>query len=126
MTDGLTEKVREYLSAREGQQIDIRTLRADLLIEPGSENWDNLFTIISRYASEKRLRYVAKGTGVYQVISPILPVKVFGVERERLPPFDLRFPRDFNTMMEMGFAESVVIRAGDIITIGGVKSQGKT
>jgi hypothetical protein len=63
---------------------------------------------------------------VYKVVTPVKPVQIFGTQRERRPPFELGFPRDFSTQEEMTFAKDVVVREGDLITLGGVKSKGKT
>ena len=125
--ESLALKVREYISTRQGRDIHITDLRKDLgITDPTTPEWDNLFTIINRLVKGRQLKYSGKRDGVYRVITPVSPIRVFIPDRKIRPLFPLVFPRDFNTMLEMDFAKDIVIREGDLITIGGVKSQGKT
>ncbi len=126
MTEHLTDKVREYIDLRAGKEIDVGRVRVDLRINPDSNAWNGIYTVFNRLVSEKKLRPSGKKDGIYKVISQVKPVQIFSVNRERRPPYDLRFPRNFDTMMEMDFAESVIVREGDLILISGVSNLGKT
>ncbi len=126
MPDNLTDKVREFISTRGGREIDVNFIRKELKIDPNSKAWDGIHTIIYRLVEEKRLRPSGKRDGVYRVVVEVKPVKVFIPGRERRPPFDLVFPRDFETMQQMNFAEDIVIREGDLILISGMSNFGKT
>lgn len=127
MADNLTEQVRQFLLNRQGNDVDVPFIRAELKIDPNSTNWNSVNKIVSRLTEENLLRQVGKkGDGAYRVVKQIKPISVFGQNRQRRPPYPLRFPRDYDRDMEMDFAEGVVIREGDLITIGGVKSKGKT
>ncbi len=124
MAEVTTQDVRELLIQFRGQEITLDKIRHELQIEKGTKSFDAVRNIIFQLTEQRVLRYVSKQT--YKVITPVKPVQVFGVDRERRPPFPIIFPRDFDTGREVDFAEYVVIREGDLITIGGVKSKGKT
>ena len=124
--NSLTDTVREFISTREGRDIDINTLRKELRLDPDSKAWENIHSIINRLVEEKRLKYSGKRDGVYKVIEQVEQVRVFVPGRERFLPFDLKFPQDHNRNVELDFAENLIIREGDLITIGGVKNKGKT
>jgi len=124
MAEITTQDVKELLAQFHGQEITLDKIRHELQIEKGSKSFDSVRTILFRLAEQRVVRYVSKQT--YKIITPVKPVHVFGEDRERRPPFDLIFPRNFDTGMEMDFAENVTIREGDLITIGGGKSKGKT
>lgn len=126
MPDNLTDKVKEFISTREGREIDVNSLRSELKIDPNGPAWGGIHTVIFRLVKERRLRPSGKRDGIYRVITQVSPVPVFGIPRERKPPVELIFPRDFDTMMEMNFAEDVVIRGGDLILISGMSNYGKT
>ena len=123
-------EVRAFLQEIEGQEISLDKLRSELGIEkynPQGEitkSFVAIRPIVSELVDHKLLRYVSRGQ--YMVVKQVAPVQVYGVDREDRPPFDLIFPRDFDTMIEMDFAQYVVIREGDLISIGGIKSAGKS
>lgn len=119
-----THDVKELLVQFQGQEITLDKIRHELQIERGTKSFDSIRNILLRLSEQKIIRYISKGT--YKVIQPVQPVSVFGVKRERRPVFPLVFPRDFNTGDEMDFAYEIVIREGDMLTVGGVKSKGKT
>jgi len=119
-----TFDVKELLIGFQGQEITLDKIRSELQIERGTKSYDAVRTIVFRLAEQKVLRYLSRNT--YKVVRPAKPVSVFGTDRERRPPYPLVFPRDFDTGMEMDFACAVVIREGDLVTVGGVKSKGKT
>ncbi len=119
-----TQDIRELLIGFRGQEITLDKIRKELQIERGNDGFDAVRNIVFQLTEQKVLRYISRGN--YKVITPVNPVSVFGQDRERRPPFGLIFPRDFDTGMEMDFANNVTIREGDLITIGGVKSKGKT
>ncbi len=127
MAEYLSNKLREFLKTAQGRDLDLSYLRRELHIDPKSPADANLRTLLSvTLVGEKIVRPSGKKDGVYRVITQVNPVKVFIPGRERRPPFDLIFPRDFDTMMEMDFAEDVVIREGDLILISGLSNFGKT
>lgn len=122
----LSDRLREYLRGAQGRVVNLRDLRAELKVNPEEPEWETLAREMRRFAEEKIVRPSGRNDGVYKVVTQVKPVRVFIKERERKPPFDLFFPKDFDTGMEMSFAEHIVIREGDIITIGGVSNYGKT
>ncbi len=126
MPELVVETVREFLLALQGKEIDLDTLRRELHLDPNGKSWDGLRTMMHRLAEQKIVKPSGKRGGVYKVITQVKPVQVFGVIRERRPPFDLIFPKDFDTGREMMFAEDAVIREGDLILISGMSNFGKT
>ena len=124
MTVVTTQDVKDMLVMFRGQEISLDRIRKELQIERGDKSFDVVRNVIFQLTEQKVLRYISRGN--YKVVTPVSPVSVFGEKRERRPPFGLIFPRDFDTGMEMDFANHVTIREGDLITIGGVKSKGKT
>jgi len=124
MSEISTQEVREFLSKIQGRKITLRELRAEFNILPGTKSFDAIRNIMFQLAEQKIVK--AGGRGEYKVITQVKPVRVFAPGRERHPRFDLRFPQDAETQMEMLFADSVVVREGDLITLGGVKSKSKT
>jgi len=126
MTEKLIDKVREYIKPIQGRNIDVSKLRNELKIDPNSPAWEGIRVVVHRLVEEKVLKPSGRQDGIYKVIIQVQPVQVFGQQRERRPPFDLRFPRDYDTKMWLNFAEFITMREGDLITLGGVKSKGKT
>jgi hypothetical protein len=125
MPEITTQEIKEYLKRIQGQTIALKDIRSEFNILPGSKSFDAVRNIMFQLAEQKVVRPIGH-RGEYKVVTPVNPVQIFGTQRERRPPFDLVFPRDFNTMEEMKFSKDVVIREGDLITLGGVKSKGKT
>ena len=119
-----TSEVRDLLAHFHGQEITLDKARSELQILRGTKSFDAIRNIFLQLAEAKVIRYISRGN--YKVIMPVSPVSVYGVDRERRPPFELIFPKDFDTGMEMNFMEHVIIREGDLITLGGVKSKSKT
>ena len=127
MVDRLSDRLEEYLATARGRNVILKDIRAYLNIEPGSKDDQNLRTQMSTtMVKNKIVTPSGRNDGVYKVVTQVKPVRVFVKERERRPPFQLFFPKDFDTGIEMSFAESIVIREGDIVTIGGVSNYGKT
>lgn len=126
MAEYLSDKLRDYLLTAQGRVVNLKDLRLELKINPDDSAWETLGREMRRLVSEKIVRPSGKNDGVYKVVTQVKPVKVFVDGRERRPPFDLIFPKDFDTGMEMDFAEHVIIREGDIVSIGGVSNYGKT
>lgn len=127
MPEHLVDKVRDYLKESQGKLVDIKDMRVFLKIEPGSSDDANLRQILSSTLSkEKLLSSSGRRDGIYKVVKQVSPIQVFKADRQRRPPVTVYFPRDFSTGMELSFAEFIVLRQGDLITIGGVKSSGKT
>ena len=120
-------KLKEYLSVAQGRNVSLRDIREFMKIEPGSSDDENLRkTMAVSLVKQKIVTPSGRGDGIYKVIKQVQLVQVFGKNRQRRLPFELHFPRCFTTEMELLFAESIVIREGDLITIGGTKSSGKT
>lgn len=120
MADLTRVQIESWLKVEE-PEFDIEVFRRKHEIDPESSE---LYVTFNRLIKEKRLRRL--GRGRYKQIKPVKPVRVFSIERERKPPFRLFFPKDFDTGMEMCFANSIVIREGDLIAIGGQSNWGKT
>jgi hypothetical protein len=125
MREITTEEVRGFLRKIQGQHITLRELRSEFNILPGTKSFDTVRNIMWRLSQEKIVRLTG-GKGEYKVVTQVKPVKVFAKDRERRPPFNLLFPKDFDTGMEMPFAEHIIVREGDLITLGGRKNRGKT
>jgi len=121
-----TSEVKDYLSQRQGQETTLDKIRSELGIERHTKSFDAVRNIMFQLTESHVVRPTGKKDGSYKVVIQVEPVRVFLPGRERRPPFDLIFPRDFDSGMMMNFAESVVVREGDLITLGGVKSKGKT
>jgi len=117
--------VKRFLDTIQGQNITVNGLRQEFNLLPGTKSYDGIRVIIHRLVEQRILRAVGN-RGEYRVVRQIQPVKVFKPGRERRPVFNLMFPRDIDKGIEMDFADSVIIREGDLITIGGIKSSGKT
>ncbi len=126
MTERLSDKLKEFLLGIQGREVSYTYLRKELHIDPDSPAFDGLRTQMKNLVKHHIVRPSGRNDGVFKVIKQVKPVKVFVKGRERRPPFQLFFPKDFNTGMEMLFAEFIVIREGDLITIGGVSNFGKT
>lgn len=124
MAEISTQEVREFLGKIQGQRIKLRELRAEFNVLPGTKSFDSIRNIMFQLAEQRIVK--AGNRGEYKVVTQVDPVRVFVPGRERRPVFDLRFPQDVETQMELLFAEFVVIREGDLVTLGGVKSKGKT
>ncbi len=120
------EEVKKFLMAIQGREITLKQIRDEFHILSGTQSYDTVRTILSRLADQKIIRLSGKHDGVYKVVTQVEPVQIFGIDRERRPPFKLWFPKDFETAMEMSFADDIVIREGDLILISGVSNLGKT
>jgi len=126
MPERLSDKLMEYLMTAQGRRVHLKDIRTYLQIEPGSKDDGNLRTQMSNLKVKRIVSSAGYDDGYYKVVKRVQPVKVFSVERERRLPFNILFPRDFNTGMEFSFAEHIVIREHDVITIGGQSNWGKT
>lgn len=126
MPERLSDKLMEYLMTAQGRRVHLRDIRIYLHIEPGSKDDQNLRTQMSLLKTKRIISPSGYDDGYYKVVKRVKPVKVFGVKREKRPPLEFRFPRDFDTGMEFSFAEHIVIREHDLITIGGQSNWGKT
>ena len=129
MADNLANSLREYLKSVQGRVVTLRDLRMELKIDPNSSAWEGVRVQMLRFANNPKERLVVpsgKNDGVYKVIVQVNPVRVFVPGRERRPVFNLMFPQDAQRDIEIDIADKIVIREGDLITLGGVKSKGKT
>lgn len=122
----LSDRLRDFLKNAQGRDVSLSYLRTELRIDPNSPSWDTLKTLMHNFAKEKLVRPSGRNDGNYKVVRQVKPVKVFAKDRERRPPFEFFFPKDFDTGMEVSFAEHIVIREGDLIEIGGQSNWGKT
>ena len=123
MAEITTEDVRGFLSTIDGQNVTIPGLRREFHILPGSKSYDSIRVIVHRLAEQKILRSVGV-RGEYRVVRKVNPIDVFGEPLSH--PITISFPRDYNMMKEMGFAEYLIIREGDLILISGRSNYGKT
>jgi hypothetical protein len=117
----LSKSLIEQWLNLEDKEFYIDKFREKHSISPENSNF---YKSIERLVNEKKLRRI--GRGLYKKIDIVTPVPIFSKERERKPPFDLYFPVDYDTKQEMGFAEHIVIRGGDLILIPGMSNFGKT
>ena len=118
-------EVRAYLDPLQGREVALDTIRRDLGIDMGSKSWDGVRNIMFRLAEQRIVKPSGKRDGIYKVITQVVPVKVFGAKHKN-EPFALRFPKDYNTGMELEIANHIVLRAGDLILIAGASNYGKT
>ncbi len=125
-----TADIKDFLLTRQGKEVTLASIRKELNILAGSKSFDAVRNIMFQLSEQKEgtklVRSSGKKDGVYKVIKQVNPVPVFSIERERRPVSDIVFPRDFTTMQEMSFRESIIIREGDLILISGVSNFGKT
>lgn len=127
MTERLIDKLMEYLKTAEGRVVNLKDIRDFLRIENGSKEDTNLRTQMSKNLVDRKIvSPIGKGAGSYKVIKQVKPVRVFVPGRERRPKYILKFPKDHERDVEIDFAGAIGLRGGDLITIGGVKSTGKT
>lgn len=127
MSERLSDKVREFLKSAEGREVDLAYLRRELRIDPNSAADVNLRKLMSEtLVAEKIVKPSGRRDGVYRVVQQFRPVRVFSPDRQRRSLFTLKFPRDSKSGNQIAIAESIIIREGDLISIGGVKNKGKT
>jgi len=126
MAENLTEAIRKLLDKAQGKVVDYAYIRNELQIDQSTPAWENVRKVMERLVVEKIVRPTGQRNGTYKVVTQVKPVSVFGKDRERKPPFRLYFPKDRDTEEEISPAEDIVIREGDIVTIGGVSNFGKT
>jgi len=119
-------EVKDFLIQIQGRDISLTELRKEFNIISGTKSFDAVRNIMFQLAEQKIVKPTGRRNGIYKVIQQVSPVHVYGVDRQRRAPYSLWFPRDFTTDMELHFADAIVIREGDLITIGGTKSSGKT
>lgn len=113
------EKIDKWLLLEE-DEFYLKDFRIKHDIDPESSV---LGVTFNRLVEDRKLRRL--GRGLYRKVHHPNPVRVFVPGRERRPPFDLRFPQD-DRGMPISIANSIIVREGDVISIGGVKSKGKT
>jgi len=123
MPEITTDEIRAYLNKIQGQNTSLRDLRINFNILAGSKSFDTIRTIMFRMVKDKLAIPLSKD-GEYRVVKQVLPVRVFTPDREKKPIYNLVLPRDFDTGDQI--IPNVIFREGDAITIGGVKSKGKT
>ena len=126
MVERLSDKLLEFLKTAVGKEVSLKYLRTELRIDPADNAWDSIRVLMHNFAKKKIVKPSGRNDGIYKVIRQVHPVRIFSVKRERRPPFDLHFPKCVDTWEEFAFSESIVIREGDVITIGGVSNYGKT
>ena len=126
MPERLSDRLKDFLKDAQGRDVSLQYLRAELKIDPATPSWETLKVLMHNLVKEKVVRPSGRNDGNYHVVRQVKPVRVFAQERERRPPFGLVFPTDFETGMPMEFAEDIVIREGDVVTIEGVSNYGKT
>lgn len=126
MAEITTTEVKDYLSQIQGREVTLSDLRKELNILAGSKSFDAIRNILFRLVEQRIVRPTGKKDGSYKVITQVVPVPLFSVNRERRPPFDLIFPRDYDTMEQMSIVDDIVIREGDLILVSGLSNFGKT
>ncbi len=122
----LTYRLKEFLKQAQGRDVSLAYLRSELKIDPTSPSWDTLKVLMHNFVKEKIVRPSGRNDGNYKVITQVKPVRVFIPGRERRPIFEMRWPQDRERGMPLDFSEHIVLREGDLVTFGGVKSKGKT
>jgi len=122
MAEITTNEIKEYLLRIQGQKTSLRDLRSEFQILPGTKSFDAIRNIMFKLIDQKIVRPTAKGE--YKVIRQVQPIRVFGSQRR--PPISINFPKDFDSEIEMCFAEDLIIREGDLILLSGMSNYGKT
>ena len=125
MAEITIEEVRDYLKPIQGRETDLGAIRKDFNLLPGSKSWEGVRTMMFRLARERVVKPSGRNDGRYKVLLRVEPVSVFSKNHNKAP-FELFFPRDYDTGMEMGFAEHVILRSGDLVLISGASNYGKT
>ncbi len=125
MAEISTKEVKEYLKRIQGRVTTLKDLRTEFGIQRGDKSFDAIRNIVWQLSEQGIVRPTGKNDGSYKVITEVVPVQVFGITREKIPRFQLIFPREYNTMREMDFAEYIVIREGDLVLVTGVSNYGK-
>ncbi len=126
MAEITTAEIKAYLDPLQGKEVTLDQLRKDCNILQGSKSWDAIRNVMFQLSEQMIVRPVGKRSGIYKVVTQVEPVRVFEPNRQDRPPFELTFPRDFDTMMEMDFANDIVVREGDVILIAGMSNYFKT
>jgi len=123
----LIDRLKDYLGGCQGRIVNLKDIRVVLEIKPGSKEDTLLRSHMSKTLVVERIVVPSgRNDGFYKVVKQAHPVRVFMPNRERSPVFDLLWPVDRKRDCEMEIGEAIVVREGDLITIGGVKSKGKT
>lgn len=120
----LSDKLREFLMTAQGKEVTLNELRQELRINPDDPAWQGIRQQMANLTKEHLVKPSGRKDGIYKVITQVKPVQVFG--RERKPPITLHYPKDYDTKMEMPFAEDIILREGDLILISGLSNFGKT
>lgn len=120
----LPVRLDRELREAQGRRITLRSIREALNVEPRSQDDDKLRQLLRTRVKQKIIAPSGLDDHVYKVVTQVQPIKVFG--RERRPPIRIMFPKDYDTGMEMSFADDIVLREGDFIIIGGMSNFGKT
>jgi len=126
MPEITTLEIKSYLEPLQGKEVTLTQVRQDFNILQSSRSWDGVRNILFQLAEQNIVAPVGRRSGVYKVITPVRPVRVFTPDREERPVFELMFPRNFDTMMELDFANDIVVREGDIVLIAGMSNYFKT
>ncbi len=121
-----TDIVKAYLKPLEGREVTLGQIRTELEIKEGSKAWAAVRNIMFQIGEQGFVKPSGKRDGVWKVIKHALPVPMFSVVREKRPAFNLKFPKDRDTDIELPIAGKVIVREGDLILIGGVSNYGKT
>lgn len=124
MAERLSDKLREFLATCEGRDVSLKYLREELKIDPNTPAWNSIREYLRQLVEKKIVRSSGRNDGVYRVVKRADPINVFGEPISE--PYQLIFPRCFETMMEMDFADDLVIREGDLILISGQSNFFKT
>ncbi len=139
MPEITTQVVKDYLVGIQGQVVTLDQIRKELGISRYNPNgafnksFDSIRNIMFQLAEGRIVKPTGKRSGEYKVVTQVEPVRVFLPNREKRPPFELIFPRDFDSMMEIGSSGeegstpfNAVLREGDLILISGLSNFGKT
>jgi hypothetical protein len=126
VSEATIDNLREFLSHSQGREVSLAYIRQEMRMNPDGKSWENVKVWMHRLTTEKIVKPSGKKDGIYKVVKQVQPVRVFIPGRERRPVFPLRWPEDRDRGMPLDFTEHIVVRENDVITIGGVKSRGKT
>lgn len=118
--------VKTFISKLQGKEIALDRLRRELQIAPGTKSYDRIRSILFELQEQKLVKQSGKRDGIWKVLYQVSAVPIYSQFRERKAPFELFFPRDADTGVELPFGPELIIREGDLILIGGVSNKGKT
>lgn len=126
MPERLIDKLRALLASAEGREVNLRQLRDELRLEPGTPAWESIRMSMSLLSTQKIVKPSGRSDGVYKVLIPIKPVvfSLDGDDKEGILP--VRFPRSYIDDTTFGLEDMVELSVDDLVLVTGETNYGKT